>query len=62
MVLEFIEYKHNSAHQYFNGQHYLYEVKLLQEMNDVNLTNNKHGSVLLVKDTNNGGGILFLQT
>jgi hypothetical protein len=37
-----MSFKHKVSCLYFIGQHYLYEVKLLQEMKDVNLTNNKY--------------------
>jgi hypothetical protein len=33
-----MSFKHNVSCLYFIGQHYLYKVKLLQEMKDVNLT------------------------
>jgi REP element-mobilizing transposase RayT len=43
IVLDSIEYSHSSALQYFNGKHYLCEVKLLREMKDINLTDNPYG-------------------
>ncbi len=38
-----IDYKHSSARQYFDGTYYLYQVKELFEMNDINLTMCKYG-------------------
>jgi REP element-mobilizing transposase RayT len=43
IVKDPIEYIHSSALQYFNGNHYLYEIKPLQEMKDINLTTSKYG-------------------
>jgi REP element-mobilizing transposase RayT len=43
IVKDPIEYIHSSALQYFNGNHYLYEIKLIHEMKDINLTISKYG-------------------
>ena len=38
-----IDYKHSSARQYFDRTYYLYPIKELHEMKDINLTMCKYG-------------------